>query len=42
VHHVQDVVAGLALGLLSGTAGILLTAVLAGVFRAAHGRPISH
>ncbi len=41
VHHVQDVVAGLALGLLAGTVGILLTAVLAGAVLPARRRLVN-
>jgi undecaprenyl-diphosphatase len=40
VHHVQDVVAGLALGLLAGTAGILLTAAVAGAVGSVRGRSL--
>jgi undecaprenyl-diphosphatase len=40
VHHVQDVVAGLALGLLAGTAGILLTAAVAGAVGSVRRRPV--
>ena len=41
VHHVQDVVAGLALGLLAGIVGILLTAVIAGAVLPARRRPVN-
>ena len=40
VHHVQDVVAGLALGLLAGTVGILLTAAVAGAVWSVRRRPV--
>jgi len=41
VHHLQDVVAGLALGLLAGTVGILLTAVIADAVLPARRRPVN-